>query len=104
MVVRGSQHMTTLIELAKENLLTAKIIIITNTTFRMFIDDYEENNQTSMYGCKPIELFPLLKAGVRLIDEVHQDFHLNFKIDLYTHIHTTINLTATLKSDNKISQ
>jgi superfamily II DNA or RNA helicase len=101
MVVRGSQHMTTLIELAKENILTAKIIIITNTTFRMFIDDYEENNQTSTYGCKPIELFPLLKAGVRLIDEVHQDFHLNFKIDLYTHIHTTINLTATLKSDNK---
>jgi superfamily II DNA or RNA helicase len=52
------------------------------------------------YQCKPDDLYELLGAGVRLIDEVHEDFHFNFKQDLYTHIETTWSLTATLKSDN----
>lgn len=100
MVVRGSKDLITLIELAKANLLDAKVIIITNTTYRMFIDDYEVNRSANMYDCDPIDFFSLVGAGIRLIDEVHQDFHLNFKIDLYTNIKTTINLSATLKSDN----
>lgn len=101
MVVRGSKDLITLIELAKNNLLDAKIIIITNTTYRMFIDDYEINKSSNMYGCDPINFFSLVGAGIRLIDEVHQDFHLNFKIDLYTNIKTCMNLSATLKSDNQ---
>lgn len=100
MVIRGSKDMMRLIELAQENLLDAKIIIITNTTFRMFIDDYEQHKDKNMYGCNPIDFFSLMKAGIRLIDEVHQDFHLNFKMDLYTNVKKCISLSATLKSDN----
>jgi hypothetical protein len=48
----------------------------------------------------PYELLPLLKAGVRLVDEVHQDFHLNFKLDLYTHVPRSVSLTATLEGDD----
>lgn len=101
MVVRGSKDMMRLIELAQENLLDAKIVIITNTTFRMFIDEYEIHKDKNMYGCNPEDFFQLIGAGVRLIDEVHQDFHLNFKIDLYTNIKKCINLSATLLSDNQ---
>lgn len=101
MVVRGSKDMMRLIELAQEKLLDAKIIIITNTTYRMFIDDYEMHKENNMYGCNPIDFFSVVEAGIRLIDEVHQDFHLNFKIDLYTNVKKCINLSATLMSDNK---
>ena len=101
MVVRGSKDMMRLIELAQEKLLDAKIIIITNTTFRMFIDDYEAHKEKNMYGCNPEDFFKIIGAGVRLIDEAHQDFHLNFKIDLYTNIKKCISLSATLMSDNQ---
>lgn len=101
MVVRGSKDLITLIELAKNNLLDAKVIIITNTTFRMFIDEYEVRKSNNMYGCNPEDFFNLINVGIRLIDEVHQDFHLNFKIDLYTNVKKTISLSATLQSDNK---
>jgi hypothetical protein len=37
---------------------------------------------------------------LRVIDEVHQDFHLNFKIDLYTHVQRSVSLSATMISDD----
>jgi hypothetical protein len=41
-----------------------------------------------------------LQIGTRIIDEVHLDFHLNFKIDLYSHVERSISLSATLKADD----
>ena len=67
----------------------------------MFIDEYEVKKSNNMYGCNPEDFFNLINVGIRLIDEVHQDFHLNFKIDLYTNVKKTISLSATLQSDNK---
>ncbi len=101
-VIRGSEALIDTIELAKAGQLTAKVIIITNTTMQMFISDYEATNgRSEIYGCKPIELYELLGVGIRLIDEVHQDFHLNFKQDLYTHVALAISLSATLEPDDK---
>src|SRR5690606_18650760 len=91
-----------LIELAKAGELTAKIIIITNTTMQNYIQDYEGTNGASeVYECKPEELYEVLDAGVRLIDEAHQDFHLNYKMDMYTNIKLTLELTATIKPDDR---
>ncbi|WP_459909896.1 hypothetical protein [Caballeronia sp. HLA56] len=41
-----------------------------------------------------------LQAGFRLIDEVHSDFHLNFKIDLYKDCQRSLSLSATLMCDD----
>lgn len=104
MVVRGSSDLKTVIELGKAGQLDAGFIIITNTTLRNFIHDYEQSNGFKNmdygYGCKPDELYQVLGIGLRVIDEAHQDFHLNFKLDLYTHVKSTINLSATLKADD----
>jgi superfamily II DNA or RNA helicase len=101
-VARGSKQLIALIDQAKRGELKAMFIIIPNKTFANMITHYEDNDRdTSYYGCAPQELFEILKAGVRLIDEVHQDFHLNFKLDLYTHVAKTISLSATLDSDNR---
>ena len=35
-----------------------------------------------------------------MIDEVHEDFHLNFKIDMYTNVKKSISLSATLLPDD----
>lgn len=102
LVVRGSKDLKRLIELAMVGELKASIIIITSTTLFNYIKDYEQNSGTSdQYACKPQDFFKVLGVGVRLMDEVHQNFHLNFKIDLYTHVATSIDLSATMDVDDQ---
>lgn len=102
MVVRGARDLKALIALGLEGQITAKFIIITNTTMRAFYDQYEQfNRDAELYGCYPYDLFSIIGVGLRVIDEVHQDFHLNFRQDLYTHIQKTICLSATLEADSE---
>lgn len=103
MMVKGSGQLMALIQLAKEGRLDAKFIIISNKTMQNWIKDYEELGDYSLetgWGCLPQDFFPVLGAGVRIIDELHQDWHLNFKIDLYTHVERSISLSATLLSED----
>ena len=101
MVVRGSKDLKRLIELGKEDELNAKVIIITNKTLYNYYKAYEgKSGRRFGYECKPEDLFKVLGVGVRLIDEVHLDFHLNFKIDLYSHVPKTVSLSATMTSDD----
>lgn len=101
MIVRGSKDMKNLIAAGLDGEIKAKFIIITNTTMRAFLDQYEAmNRDRDLYGCYPYDFYDVVGAGIRIIDEVHQDFHLNFRQDLYTNIEKTICLSATLESDS----
>jgi superfamily II DNA or RNA helicase len=103
MTVQGGQQLMSLLQLAKENKITEKIIIISNKTFQIWLKAYEKYKEESLdigYACYPHEMHEQLKSGLRVIDEVHQDFHLNFKIDLYTHVKSSISLSATLITNN----
>jgi hypothetical protein len=104
MMVSGSAQLMQLIALAKQGQLLAKVIIISNKTMQNWITLYEKIGDVDLemlgYDCRPQDLMPLLNVGVRLIDEVHQDFHLNFKLDLYAHVERSISLSATLVADD----
>jgi hypothetical protein len=101
MVVRGSADLKKLIKLAEADVLEAKFIIITNKTIYNYIKEYEKGRPDLFdYGVIPENFFQTLKAGLRVIDEVHQEFHGNFRQDLYTHVEKTISLSATLVNDN----
>ncbi|MEM0142855.1 MAG: DEAD/DEAH box helicase family protein [Candidatus Parvarchaeum sp.] len=92
-----------LIKLAIDNKLDYDILLISNKTFQVFLKNYEElgdNIGDAGFDCTPDQFFSLIKADFRVIDEVHQDFHLNFKIDLYTHIYFSLSLSATLNNFN----
>lgn len=103
LVVRGSADLRSLMNLALSNELTAKIIIIGNRTFQNYIKSYERDECfADMYSVHPEQFYEVLKAGIRVIDEVHQDFHLNFKQDTYAHIPYTISLSATLEADQQL--
>ncbi len=102
LVVRGSAHLKGLMHMALDGELEANFIIITNTTIQNYLREWEHNKFTiSDYPIKPEEMYEKLGVGVRGIDEVHQDFHLNYRQDLYTHVEKTISLSATLKSDDE---
>lgn len=103
MVVRGTDSLQALIQLAMADAIPSKIILISNRTLQIWITAYERLGDGTLeigYGCRPEEFFSLLKAGIRWIDEVHLDFHLNFKIDLYTDIFRAGSMSATLKADD----
>lgn len=100
-IVRGAAMLIRVIRLAKEGKLTEKILIITNMTLYAFFQAYELfPNDESLYGCKPIDLYRVLGIGFRIIDEVHQDFHSNFRQDLYANVMKTLSLSGSLKKNS----
>lgn len=102
-VVRGSKHLMALLLAAEAGDLTAKIVIISNKTFQNWIKLYEKFKEETLdmgYACLPEQWCEHLGIGYRLIDEVHQDFHLNFKLDLYTNVARSLALSATMISDD----
>lgn len=100
----GSKPLKALLNAATSGTLTAKIIVISSRTMQNWFCDYNsmtrEVYEYAGWPCAPDQLYELLNAGVRLIDEAHQEFHLGFMIDLFTHIPMSISLSATMISDN----
>ena len=104
LVIQGSAQLQALLQMAALGELDGnKIILFSNKTLQNWIKLYEQNGAQILeqgYACLPDQLFEFLGVGVRIIDEVHQDFHLNFKLDLYTHVERSISLSATLLSED----
>lgn len=101
--VQGSKELKALLILAAEGALNDAIILISNATYRNWISEYEDYGPDILdrgYSCLPEDLFLHLQTGTRLIDENHEDFHFFFKLDTYTHVKSSISLTATLVSND----
>lgn len=101
MLVRSFKDLADIIELSLMGALTAKIIVMSNTIMRMYFDNYELLNRNTelFHGVAPHQFYEALKIGFRIVDEVHQDFFLNFRMDLYTHGCKTCGLSATFDAD-----
>lgn len=102
-VIRGSSQLQALLMMAKNDELESKFVVVSNKTIQNWLKLYERFRDGTFalgYEAVPEEFFAVLKAGVRLIDEVHMDFHLNFKIDTYTNVQKSISLSATLIADD----
>lgn len=101
MVVQGGDHLRGLIDLAQRNQLHAKFILLSNRTYQNYIKAFETDEDGPLfqgYDCHPDDFYDVLKASMLLIDEVHQEFHGNFKAFLYANIPLIISLSATLIS------
>lgn len=103
-VIQGSKTLKSCIDLAKQNEYDYPITIISLTTIRNAIDEYEEDPEFFKfnYGIEPIELFPLLGVGVLLVDETHQHFYGLYKTLLHSNVEKQVGLSATLTTDQPI--
>lgn len=105
MVVQGSKELQALLLMTEAGQDDWKIVILSNKTYQNWLSLYEAVGPEYFlelgYPCLPEQLYEQLRAGFRLIDEVHQDFHLNFKQDLYTHVAQSLSLSATLLGDDE---
>ncbi|MBE0438179.1 MAG: DEAD/DEAH box helicase family protein [Gammaproteobacteria bacterium] len=99
LVIRGADALKSLMNMAGTEEYNGKIILCSNTTFLLYLKQYElykSNVKDLGYRYLPHELLEALDIGLRVIDEVHQDFHLNFRQDLYSHVPKTLSLSGTL--------
>lgn len=102
--IKGSEQLMSLMAMCKDNDFPYKAIIISNATYRNYLSLYEQYGKGILdmgYACLPQDMFEYMGVGFRLIDEVHEDFHLYFKCDLYTHVSRSLSLSATLISDDR---
>lgn len=105
--VNGSAQLMNVMAQAKAGVLDAKAILISNRTYLNYIKLYEAHGDEILgmgYDCTPLEFCQLIRAGTRIIDEVHEEYYCMFKIDLYTHIPRAISLSATLESEDEFME
>lgn len=102
--IRGTKQLYKLMqskELGKKNL---KVILITLGTMKNYIDEYADDSiKKPKWFVPPDKLWELLGVGYRITDEVHMHFHLNYIIDLFTHVPKAIYLSATLETDDPLT-
>lgn len=101
-VIAGGKELRDIISCITED-LPYDAIIISNKTLQRWLTEYIERGDKLLnegYAISPVELCERLGTNGFLVDERHQDFHLNFLLDLFTHAPETIGLTATLISDD----
>lgn len=100
-VVRGGKQLRSLIYMAQDGTLNAQFIVISNTTLSLYYKHYKEFGASEEYGLvHPEDLWKLLGVGVRVIDEAHEHFYVCFITDLNSHVHKSVELSATLEPDN----
>lgn len=104
MVIRGIPQLRAAMEMAKLGKFKPRVVVITNKTMFMYLKYYEQHGVDDFLPVAPMDFYKHLGVGVRLIDEVHQDYHCNFRQDLYTHVPLTLSLSATLEPDSKFIQ
>lgn len=101
MIIRGRDSLQTLINLARNGELKASIIIVTWKTLYNLFKAYELDGIDNEYGISPEQLYELCNIGTRVNDEIHLDYHFNFRSDIYSNVKTTIQLSATLKTKDR---
>lgn len=98
-LIAGNKSLLALLDEAQRGVLKEGVIIVSMQTFQAWVRAHEKYGDQLLdqgYPCTPDKFLEHVGAGVRLIDECHQLFHFVFKIDLYSHVGLTINLSATL--------
>lgn len=107
LTVEGSKELLGYLNMVADGTCQAKIVLISNRTFQRYLDLYEEHKEKILemgYPCVPADFFEFTQSNFKNTDEVHLDFHLNFKIDLYTHTDVSMAMTGTYLSDDSFIQ
>ena len=96
--IQGGAELKAFIRNLDAGFIDPHIVLISNATFRNWITEQEKAGTELLpgYPCYPWEFFQYCGIGFRVIDEVHQDYHANFRFDLITHVEQSLSLSATL--------
>ncbi len=102
--VSGSAELRALIEKGVEGDLDYDVIIVSNVTYRSYLESYERFGEaiTSIgYLVPPPRFHEALGAGVQINDEFQDDPGLVFRTDVYTNVRKQLYLSATPFTGNE---
>ena len=101
--VKGGKDLMALMHAALAGTLTAKYILISNSTYRNYLKLWEMASgdlKDKGFPLSPHEVMGALGVEILGIDEVHQDFHFNHRLIIYSHVPKILTLSGTLDPDN----
>ena len=100
-VVKGSEALKVIIQLALTDQLEFKGLLISTNTLNNYYKHYFDNDgDMSEYGgLHPVALWQLLNIGILITDEFHMLIHMNFIREMYNHVPKTIALSGTMIPD-----
>lgn len=103
MVIKGCNQLMQALAIAEHQDIGVDVLIISHKGIQDYIKKYQETKFSEMpsFMVPPEDIYRVFKIGLRIVDEAHQHFHLNFMMDCYTHVPKTIALSATLEPDDK---
>lgn len=83
-----------------------KIIAITLTVMRGFIEDYEKDPDGCLqdYGAVPWQLAALTGVGIVGVDEAHEHIYSVFKLAMYLHGVKFISLSGTMRTEDAFQE
>lgn len=101
--IQGFKQLREVLRKAMNHGLKEDVIVMTTRSMQDYMSAYELTQFADQpkWMVPPERVYEVLGVGVRLIDETHQHFHVNFKMDLYTHAPKCIYLSATLESSDR---
>jgi hypothetical protein len=101
LVIRGSEALKALMEMAIEKEPIGKVNLISTNTFVNYLKEFEKDGLASGFPITPIEFFDKLGIGFGILDEAHQYPHQIMKLFSYMHIHKFLSLSATMDTKDK---
>lgn len=103
LVVNTSKDLRNLIAYSgtKEYEKNTKFVCFTTGVMNAYCKAFKDTYQSDEYDCPPWELFHRLGIGIKIVDEVHKNFHQNFMLDIWLDVQQCINLSATMESSDQ---
>lgn len=100
-IIKGSESLKMVIELALSGQLDFKGILISTNTLNNYYKHYFDNDgDMSEYGgVHPVTLWALFNVGTLITDEFHMLLHMNFIREMYNHVPKSIALSGTMIPD-----
>lgn len=101
--VSGSDELQLLIDRGLEGDLAFDFIIISNVTYRMYIEAYERLGagiKSLGYSAPPPRFHEAIGAGIQINDEIQEDPGLVFRTDVFTNVAKQMYLSATPYTGN----
>ena len=94
----STKSLLKLCDLAVRGKAKASHYLFSNKLMQNFIKTYiaDKNYCLEYYGCTPQQLFELLGIDLLVVDEAHQDFHLNYLVYMFSSAYRTVSLTGSL--------
>lgn len=108
LVVEGSKNLATLMQLGEMDQIKAKVILISNATYRNYLGTYEQLGSaylhTAGFSVTPYDFFETIGVDTLAIDEIHQDFHFNFRLIIYSNVDAIWTLSGTFDPDDEFKK